>query len=457
MRRRKSPSDGRAAAGGDASPPLPGLWPSPAVAPPAAHIESDTSRKFSPSKLDTYRDCPRRYRYRYVDHLRREVASIEAYLGTCVHRALQKLYEGIGHGRKSSLAETLGTFEAEWDAGWSSDILIKNAAYTPENYRAVGRECVRCYYEAQQPFDRDKTVAVEKRLGYPLVCGGEQFRIEGFVDRLALAPDGTFEVHDYKTSGSLPSQEDLDQDWQLGIYDIAVRHNWPDARAVRLVWHFVRFGKDMASVRGSEQRQRLQEDVAALILSIKHDHEFVPRRSALCGWCEYREICPLWAHAERVKSLGPRQRHRDDGVKLVDEYVALEAKKRELREKLRELETDQLSIEEALVAFADRQGWQGVAGSEGEVVITEKEEYRFPTRAHAPEAYEGIERELKATALWKDVSRLDTHRLMEGYRRGEWDAPAMQALSEMLARHSSHIELVKKRILRFHRKEAEDS
>jgi len=432
-----------------------GLFPKPgrqAADLPSSHIESDTSRKFSPSKLDTYRECPRRYRYRYVDRLRREVETVEAYLGTCVHKALQRLYEGLAHGKRLSREEALQAFDDGWDAGWSGAVVIKHKEYAPENYRAVGRDCVRAYYEAQAPFDRDKTVALERRLGFPLESGGESYRIEGLVDRLAQAPDGAFEIHDYKTTGSLPGQEELGRDWQLAVYDIAVRHNWPEERAVRLVWHFLRFGKTMTLSRSPQEREALKAEVAALIGTIKRDHGFLPRRSALCEWCEYRDICPLWAHAEQVKALTSSELRRDEGVKLADQYGLLEAGKRELREKLRELEGQQKALEEALVAFADRHGFAAVAGLDGEVTITDKEEYRFPTRTHAPEVYEEIEAELKETPLWKDVSHLDAHRLMEGYKRKEWDAAAMEAITALLGRHSRHIELVRRKILRFHRK-----
>ncbi|MDZ7262649.1 MAG: HAD-IC family P-type ATPase, partial [candidate division KSB1 bacterium] len=46
---------------------------------------------------------------------------------------------------------------------------------------------------------------------------------EFIIDRLMLAPDGAFEVHDYKTGSSLPEQATLDRDRQLGLYQIGVQ------------------------------------------------------------------------------------------------------------------------------------------------------------------------------------------------------------------------------------------
>ena len=63
--------------------------------PGGAVMEADTSRKFSPSKLDTYKNCPRRYQYRYVDRIDRRERSAEAFVGTMVHAVLEDLYENL--------------------------------------------------------------------------------------------------------------------------------------------------------------------------------------------------------------------------------------------------------------------------------------------------------------------------------------------------------------------------
>jgi RecB family exonuclease len=47
-------------------------------------------------------------------------------------------------------------------------------------------------------------------------------KIQGFVDRLAIASDGTYEIHGYKTNKSLPTQKDKDDDKQLALYQIGV-------------------------------------------------------------------------------------------------------------------------------------------------------------------------------------------------------------------------------------------
>jgi RecB family exonuclease len=434
--------------GEDGSPPLPGMGFRPSfegAAPEAsAHIESDTSHKFSPSKLDTYKDCPRRYRYRYVDGLRRRVETAETLVGSSVHKALEELYAGIIHGREPSLDETLAVFDRAWTAGWSDAVVNRHKEYGPQHHQAAGRDCIRNYFSAYAPFKQDTTLAVEKRLGFSLRADGEDFRIEGLVDRLARVAPGAYEVHDYKTTANLPGQAELDADWQLAIYDIAVRANWPDAREVGLVWHFVRFGQTMRSARAARQREELLGDISELIKTIKHDHGFPPRRSALCDWCEYRDICPIW---KPVSS---------DGAALAKEYAVQEGKRRELREKLHDLEIQLRELEADIVQYAAAHDVERLSCSDGDVFVTQKEDFHVPTRTHAPELYAAIEARLKDTPLWKQAAHIDLHRLLQGYERGEWDAAGQKAVEGVISDYQSHIKRIRKAMVRFHHKKEEE-
>jgi len=102
-------------------------------------MESDLSSKFSPSKLATYQDCPRRYRYRYVDKIKREGQSVEAFVGSCAHKAFEELYKGLMHAKKMALDEVLAVFDEEWRSAWSDLVVIRNKGVSPEDWKNVGR------------------------------------------------------------------------------------------------------------------------------------------------------------------------------------------------------------------------------------------------------------------------------------------------------------------------------
>ena len=295
-------------------------------------MEEDRSSKFSPSKLDCYKECARRYRYRYVDRISRRRKTPETTVGVAVHAAFEELYGLVAGGKVPALPEVEALYDAALDAEWDDSIRLVDARFARADWRNVGAQCVRLYYEAHAPFSEDRTIAVEKRVGFPLVVEGREYRIEGFVDRLSLAPDGAFEIHDYKTAKNLPGQAHADADWQLALYELAVRREWPDARDVRLKWHYVRHGKTLTSVRDASARARLLEAVSGTIAAVKHDHQFAPNPGPLCDWCEYKDLCPLFAHPWKIAALAPAERGRDDGVRLVDALAEIEAKRKDGRE-----------------------------------------------------------------------------------------------------------------------------
>jgi hypothetical protein len=94
-----------------------------------------------------------------------------------------------------------------------------------------------------------------------------------------------------------------------------------------------------------------------------------------------------------------------------------------------------------------------VAGTKGEVVVTEKEELKFPTRTHSPDQLAEFEGLLKDMALWRDVSRVDPHLLVDGLRRKNWGPEVLSAV-EALVQRFAHA--VKEKHLRFRRKKGEE-
>ena len=276
---------------------------------------------------------------------------------------------------------------------------------------------------------------VEKRVGFPITVDDREYRIEGFVDRLALAPDGAFEIVDYKTAKSLPNQEHADADWQLALYELAVRREWPDVKEVRLKWHYVRHGKTMVSIRDEAARAKLLKGAGELISKIKHDHAFEPQQSPLCDWCEYRDLCPVFAHPVKIAALPPAERRKDDGVKLVDSYAEIEGRRKRLKDELRTVELERVDAEVRIADWASAAGVSTVAGERAQATVTVKEEVHLPTKSGEPERHDELEAEAKRSALWDEVARLDGHVLLEGLKARRWTEELLALAESLVARY----------------------
>ncbi|MBI5247517.1 MAG: PD-(D/E)XK nuclease family protein [Elusimicrobia bacterium] len=417
------------------------------------HLEEDRSSKFSPSKLSVYQNCPKRYQYRYVDKISRRRKTPETVVGVAVHSAFEELYALVTGGKVPGLPELQEIYERELAAEWDESVVEKDARFVKDDWKKVGRDCVELYYNAHHPFSADRTVAIEKRVGFPITVDGHEYRIEGFVDRLALAPDGAFEIVDYKTAKSLPNQEHADEDWQLALYELAVRREWPDTKEVRLKWHYVRHGKTLVSVRDEAARAKLLADVTALISTIKHDHEFATKPSTLCDWCEYRDLCPLFADAVRVAALPPEERARDGGVKLVARYAEIEDRRKRLKDDLKVIEAEREKVEDELAALAEKEKLAVIAGERASASVTVKVETHLPTKTGEPDKHVELEREVRKTGLWEDVAKLDGHALLEGLRTHRWTGELLGAAESLVERFGRP---ETKRTVRLKRKVEED-
>lgn len=398
---------------------------------------------YSHSKLETFENCPQKYKFKYIDKIEKPgFQGVEAFVGNRVHEVLKKLYDDLLFEKRNEVADLLRYYRERWDKEWGPEVAIVEAGRTQEDYFEYGAACIRNYYTGHHPFGHSRTLATEERVQFPLDEGGE-FQIQGYVDRIGRREDGTYEIHDYKTSRSVPSQHQADASRQLALYDVGLRRRWKDVQRVELIWHYVRHGVTLRSQRSEEQLTQLRGTTIELIQQIESEKKFEPHKSRLCDWCEYKPDCPLWKHSFKVASL-PRDDFRaDDGVRLADEYQSV-------RSRIKLLEHELEELKERIVAFAKRQGTAVLQGSHGQVSVRFTERVDFP-RQGDPDREE-LEDILHRAGKWAEVSILSLPRLAKVFMERIWPAELTKKVGEFALRH----EIPVVRIRRFDGSEEEE-
>jgi putative RecB family exonuclease len=375
------------------------------------------------SRIGTYDTCPLQYKYAYIDHIEVEAKdTIETYLGQRVHEALEKLYRDKRHEKLLSLEEWLAYFNKVWAEQWKDSIIIVNKEYTPDNYRRMGERYLSDYYNRHKPFERGRVLGLETKDMIPLDENGE-YQLHIRIDRLVDMGDGLYEVHDYKTSSSLPRPEDLEADTQLAIYAYWVKRRFKDFRRARLVWHFLAFDREMESWKTAEELEKTREKILARVREIEAAQEFLPVVSSLCDWCVYKSICPMWKHGVKIEPLSKNEYLQDPGVKLVDEYVKT---KSEYDEFCRAAEEKMDKLKQALIAFCQKEEVSVVFGSESKISIKEQEVVKFP--AKNTEEREKLIAALRKIGKWDDVAELDTFALARVLKKKEWSESELNIL-----------------------------
>lgn len=388
---------------------------------------------FSHSRIGSYESCPLQYKYSYIDRIEVEVKdTVETFLGSRVHEALEKLYRDKKFERLLTLEELLAYFNKRWQEEWKDTIIIVKKDYTQENFRKMGERQLEDYYNKYKPFDHGKILGLETKDQMPLdEDGNYKFHIR--IDRLMDMGNGLYEVHDYKTGSSLSKQEDLDNDRQLAMYSLWVRKQFKDFKKARLVWHFLAFDKEMDSFRTDEQLEELKEEVLTKIREIEEAKEFPSHVSQLCDWCLYKEICPEWKHEIQLEQKPENEYLKDPGLKLVDEYVRV---KKDLDENKIEAEGKLEKLKQALIAFCEKEGVSAVFGSENKISVKEYEYIKFP--AKNTEERKKLLDALKKIDRLDEVSELDIYALVRKIKDEEWDKKQLEILNRFKTIEKSH-------------------
>jgi putative RecB family exonuclease len=379
---------------------------------------------YSHSQLSTYETCPHQYRLVYIEKIKTETEGIEAFMGSRVHDALEKLYRDLKVTKLNTLEDLHNFYHQSWEKNWNEMVQIIRKEYSAEDYRRLGEKCIADYYKRYYPFDQGRTLGLEENIYFPLE-EEKGYWIRGFIDRVTLVDSSILEIHDYKTSNRLPTKEDVESDRQLAFYQMGVAKKWQGIQEVRLIWHYLTFDTEIHSSRTPDQLHQLRQATLELIQKIETDRRFFPKEGPLCDWCDYQGFCPKRKHLISVGSLPPNEYLNEEGVVLANQYVELKEKKRLLNE---EIDAELAKVEEALYAYAQREELETIFGSDyvAKIKIEMKEKYPLKGDPHR----RVLDEIIKNAGKWMEVSDLNPWMLARVIGRGGWPPSLVKKVRE---------------------------
>lgn len=383
---------------------------------------------YSHSRMSTFESCPRKFAFRYVEQVKvAQETTAEAFMGSMVHDTLEHLYKLVEMERTPKWEELNAFYEGEWDKGWNENILIVREHLVGEDYKNVGRRCVMDYFKKFYPFRDARVLGLEERLVFDLDPSGN-YKIQGFIDRLAEAEDGTIEIHDYKTNMRMRTQEEVDKDRQLALYQIGIQHRLNDVKGVKLIWHYLRANRSLVSTRTPDQLEELRFDTIRLIDTIedaKVREEFPPHESMLCDWCEFRQLCPAKRHAVTLSEKSPQEFAADDGVKLADQYAQAKRRLDEADEKVEALKLQ-------IIDFVDQMGFTKLQGHGVQVSVSKSPIWKMPSMEDPQR--KRLESIVRDSGLWDQVSDLSKSKLTKTIGTKSFDPQFRDQIQKFLIR-----------------------
>ena len=246
----------------------------------------------SPARLTTYLDCPRRYRFAYVDRPTPSKGPPWAHtsVGAAVHTALARWW-GLPRGRR-----TPREGGALLDAAWLGDG-FRDAAQSRRVRRRTREQVERYLSDVDpdlEPAGVERTVSVRTR----------RASLWGRVDRVDDRAGTGLVVVDYKTGRSTLGAADARASLALAVYAAAAARTWRRP-CHRVELHHLPTGDVAAWDHTAESLDRhldRADEVAAELGALRDrtdagtsrseaDELFPARVGSRCGWCDFRPVC----------------------------------------------------------------------------------------------------------------------------------------------------------------------
>jgi RecB family exonuclease len=240
---------------------------------------------FSFSAISTFKQCPRAFKYRYLDQLVEAFSSIEAHLGSCVHETLEWAYNQRQEGFSPDLAMAREQYKTTWNNVNFENIKVVKEDKSKEDYYRQGEEFLAAFFQRVFPYDRSTTLYLEHKFQLPL---GEEIVYRGVIDRIAKEADGTLRVTDYKTGRVDHPLDTL----QLPSYALYIFQHNIDPQ-IQLCFEDLREQRTVVVPFDRSEAKKVKEELLKEIQQIRDTplEEFITKPSILCLWCGYNRIC----------------------------------------------------------------------------------------------------------------------------------------------------------------------
>lgn len=237
--------------------------------------------KLSASKVKTFKQCPRKYYYNYIEKLpRKNWPHFD--LGHLVHGALEMFHDkfrkdgenlNLKRIMKVSFKETRKEMENS-NKTLSGEILLEARDLLTEYLHKIEKNGLG-----------SNVISVEEDFDIKL---NDYCSVNGFVDRLDLEEDGYYRILDYKTTKSIEYMEPF----QLNVYGIFLLNKYPDVDFFRASYVMMRHGGKYVSYEFN--REDVEKCKKGLIKSadiINSEERWMPKQSKLCNWCDFKNTC----------------------------------------------------------------------------------------------------------------------------------------------------------------------
>ena len=238
-------------------------------------------KRLSFSRLDTFEQCPRKYKLRYIDKAKTGRADALEF-GTILHAVLELVLKDL------LAARHVGPIPVEfvdrrYREEWTRRELTERKLYEE------GERLLHQWAERFGELQSGQVLALEKPFKMQLAG----YTMSGIIDRIDRIDERTVRVIDYKTSRAwmLP-----DKSMQLAIYGAAARHLYK-AERIQVAFDMLRHNQLVVCDLSDDMMEASADWAHVLAEQMKSAKEHAPRLNTFCHWCDYKRGCSEYTRA----------------------------------------------------------------------------------------------------------------------------------------------------------------
>lgn len=248
----------------------------------------------SASSIGEYVECSLLYKFGRIDRLPMEFKSDALEFGTCIHRVLEQYYSAKMIGEKMLLKDVHQIFETTWkDIAQGREDIRYSGDNNFKSLLMYGKDLLTAWYN-KLPEDDFTILAIEEAFSF--VMPGIPIPVIGAYDLLEVDDTGIIIITDFKTSGRAYSKDEVDQNQQLTMYQIAAKNNGYADREILLKFDALiktrapKF-KSYWTTRSELDERRLIKKAAQVWNGITKGVFVANDTSWKCKGCAYKQAC----------------------------------------------------------------------------------------------------------------------------------------------------------------------
>ncbi|MGB2579671.1 RecB family exonuclease [Elusimicrobium simillimum] len=257
------------------------------------------SLSFSYSKMSLYRECPQKFKFRYI-HKIPEAPKYYFAFGNAMHKALEYLY-GVSQPPFPTLQQVLDFFDADWRATSYEDKGYASISKELEGYDE-GRRILVSYYQKHKE-ELFVPLAVEFRTTLAI----DSLSLISIIDRVDYLGQGRVAITDYKTGKTVAREPDQLYMYQKVMEASPVLKNMvmakdssaKEVKVERMSFYHLPTLKAMDFDPAPEAEIKVYWDGVLKTADEIRAEVYTPSPSeSKCRFCDYKSMCPVFTGVE---------------------------------------------------------------------------------------------------------------------------------------------------------------